>query len=124
MLRNTGKLRESKHEYDDRAERVVSIMQRLSFRGIKLSSESQPELPLQHVVKQKLVGRRAWRQRAAFFFFGACYSYVTLQTMLNRGVCKGTTWGGSVCLCNPHLPDHSFCIRHQELQCVLSSPGL
>ena len=35
--------------------------------GIKLSSESQPELARQHVVKQKPVGRRAWRRRAAFY---------------------------------------------------------
>lgn len=51
-----------------RAERVVFILWRRSSRGIKLSSESQPELALQHVVKQKPVGRRAFRRRAAFFF--------------------------------------------------------
>lgn len=85
-------------------------MSRVAFifeGGIKPSSESQPELARQHVVKQKPAGRRAWRRRAAFIC--ACWCYVTLQTKLNRSVCESTTREVSGVLIPPHLTDHSVC---------------
>lgn len=60
------RLKESRYERDDGAERVVFILQPLLPVEIKLKSESQPELALRHVFKQKPAGRRARRQQAVF----------------------------------------------------------